>query len=86
MTVMTSWDLFDDLRAAQDELLRMTRAYGQRLTPAGQFVQQFDTGSGAQAWAPRGRHLRAQGRLPGRRGTARRRHRATWRSPSRTAC
>ena len=52
MTVMTSWDLFDDLRSAQDELLRMNRAYGQRLSPAGPFVQQFDTGTGAQAWAP----------------------------------
>jgi HSP20 family protein len=52
MTVMTSWDLFDDMRTAQDELLRMNRAYGQRLTPVGQFVQQSDTGSGAQAWAP----------------------------------
>jgi HSP20 family protein len=52
MTVMTSWDLFDDLRTAQDELLRMNRAYGQRLTPAGQFAQQFDAGPGAQAWAP----------------------------------
>ena len=52
MTVMTSWELFDDMRTAQDELLRMNRAYGQRLTPASQFVQQFDTGSGAQAWAP----------------------------------
>ena len=52
MTVMTSWDLFDDLRTAQDELLRMNRAYGQRLTPAGPFIQQFDTGPGAQAWAP----------------------------------
>jgi HSP20 family protein len=49
---MTSWDLFDDLRTAQDELLRMNRAYGQRLTPAGPFIQQFDTGPGAQAWAP----------------------------------
>ena len=25
MTAMTSWDLFGDLRSAQDELLRMTR-------------------------------------------------------------
>jgi HSP20 family protein len=52
MTVMTSWDLFDDMRTAQDELLRMNRAYGQRLTPAGQFVHQSDAGPGAQAWAP----------------------------------
>jgi HSP20 family protein len=52
MTVMTSWDLFDDMRTAQDELLRMNRAYGQWFTPAGQFVQQPGTGAGAQAWAP----------------------------------
>jgi HSP20 family protein len=52
MTVMTSWDLFDDLRTAQDELLRMNRAYGQRLTPAGQFAPESGTGLGAQAWAP----------------------------------
>ena len=35
MTVMTSWDLFDDLRSAQDELLQMNRMYGQRLLPPG---------------------------------------------------
>jgi HSP20 family protein len=52
MTVMTSWDLFDDLRTAQDELLRMNRAYGQRLTPAGQFAPQSGTDLGGQAWAP----------------------------------
>ena len=45
MTVMTSWDLFDDLRTAQDELLRMTRM-------PGQFGQQPGTGPAAQAWAP----------------------------------
>jgi HSP20 family protein len=52
MTVMTSWDLFDDLRSAQDELLRTNSPYGHRLTPAGQFVHQFHNGPGAQAWAP----------------------------------
>ena len=52
MTVMTSWDLFDDLRSAQDELLRTNSPYGQRLTPAGQFVHQFHAGPGAQVWAP----------------------------------
>jgi HSP20 family protein len=45
MTVMTSWDLFDDLRSAQDELLRMNRM-------PGQFGQQPGTGPAAQAWAP----------------------------------
>jgi HSP20 family protein len=49
MTVMTSWDLFDDLRTAQDELLRMNRMPGQWL---GQFGQQPGTSPGAQAWAP----------------------------------
>ena len=28
MTVMRSWDLFDDLRTAQDELARMNRMPG----------------------------------------------------------
>jgi HSP20 family protein len=51
MTVMTSWDLFDDLRSAQDELLRMSWAPSYRLVPPGQFGQQFDT-AGIQAWAP----------------------------------
>jgi HSP20 family protein len=47
MTVMTSWDLFDDLRATQDELLRMvSRARGWR--PG----QQFDDGASAAFWAP----------------------------------
>ena len=52
MTVMTSWDLFDDLRAAQDELMRANSPYGQRFTPTGHFVHQFGTGQGAQTWAP----------------------------------
>ena len=51
MTVMTSWDLFDDLRNAQDELMRTNSPYGHRLTP-GQFAHQFGAGQGAQAWAP----------------------------------
>jgi HSP20 family protein len=51
MTVMTSWDLFDDLRSAQDELLRMSWAPGYRLVPPGQLGQQSDT-AGIQAWAP----------------------------------
>jgi HSP20 family protein len=49
MTVMTSWDLFDDLRNAQDELARMTRMPGQR---SGQFGQQPGMGFTPQAWAP----------------------------------
>ena len=45
MTVMTSWDLFEDLRAAQDEM-RMARGRGWR--PG----QQHDGGAGHAAWAP----------------------------------
>jgi HSP20 family protein len=52
MTTMTSWDLFEDLRSGQDELLRMNRAYGQRLNPAGYFGQWFDPSASMQAWAP----------------------------------
>jgi HSP20 family protein len=49
MTVMTSWDLFDDLRSAQDELVRQSRLPGYW---AGQFGQQPGTGPASQAWAP----------------------------------
>lgn len=52
MTTMTSWDLFEDLRSAQDELLRMNRAHGQRLSPAGYFGQWLDPSAGTEAWAP----------------------------------
>jgi HSP20 family protein len=46
MTVMTGWDLFEDLRAAQDEMLRMARGRGWR--PG----QQYDGGPSPAAWAP----------------------------------
>ncbi|HJY74606.1 MAG TPA: Hsp20/alpha crystallin family protein, partial [Streptosporangiaceae bacterium] len=46
MTVMTGWDLFEDLRAAQDEMLRATRGHGWR--PG----QQFTSGTTPAAWAP----------------------------------
>ena len=49
MTVMTSWDLFYDLRSAQDEILRMSRMPRQWL---GQFGQQPGVGPRAQACAP----------------------------------
>ena len=49
MTVMTSWDLFDDLRSAQDELARLGRMPGHWI---GQFGQQPGTGPAIQAWAP----------------------------------
>jgi HSP20 family protein len=48
MTVMTSWDLFDDLRNAQDELARMSRMPGQ----LGHFGQQSSPGFPRQAWTP----------------------------------
>ena len=50
MTVMTSWDLFDDLRSAQDELVRQSRMPGHWAT--GQFGGQSGPGAGGQAWAP----------------------------------
>ena len=52
MTTMTTWDLFEDLRSAQDEMLRMNRVPGQRLNPAGYFGQWFDPSTSTQAWAP----------------------------------
>jgi HSP20 family protein len=45
MTLTTSWDPFDDLRAAQDEVLRLTA--GRNGRPALR-----DGASGAMAWAP----------------------------------
>jgi HSP20 family protein len=52
MTTMTSWDLFEDLRRAQDELLRMNRAHSQWLSPASYSGQQYDPSASTQAWAP----------------------------------
>ena len=46
MTVMTAWDLFEDLRAAQDEMLRATRGHGWR--PG----QQLTRATTPAAWAP----------------------------------
>jgi len=46
MTPMTSWELFEDLRAVQEEMLRVNRG---RAWPPG---QQYDAGTGAAAWAP----------------------------------
>ena len=54
MTVMTSWDLFDDLRTMQDEL-QLSRMHGQWLLPPGQFGQfgqRLETRPSTQAWAP----------------------------------
>jgi HSP20 family protein len=52
MTTMTSWDLFEDLRSAQDEFLRMNRVNSQWLSPAGYFGQRPDPSASTQAWAP----------------------------------
>jgi len=48
MTVMTGWDLFEDLLNAQDEQLRMNRLRAHRF---GQRAQE-DPGMSGQAWAP----------------------------------
>jgi HSP20 family protein len=48
MTVMSNWDVFEDLRGAQDELMRTNRLRAQML---GQIAQQYG-GSATQAWAP----------------------------------
>ena len=46
MTVMTGWDLFEDLRATQDEMVRAARGRGWR-------VGQHEDGTrAATAWAP----------------------------------
>src|SRR5579863_7142679 len=52
MTTMTSWELFEDLRRAQDEMLRMNRAHSQWLSPVGYLGQQFDPSASTQPWAP----------------------------------
>jgi HSP20 family protein len=52
MTVMTSWDLFDDLRSAQDELARMSRTPGQRPGQFSHLGQQPGMGLTSQMWAP----------------------------------
>jgi HSP20 family protein len=46
MTVMTGLDMFEDLRAAQEEMLRTAWGRGQR--PG----QQHDAGAGRTVWAP----------------------------------
>jgi len=49
MTLITGWDLFEDLRDAQDELLRMNRMRTQRMAQLG---QRHNGGASAAAWAP----------------------------------
>jgi HSP20 family protein len=49
MTITTSWDLFEDLRGAQDDLLRMSRMPRQWLTQLG---PQPGNARAIEAWAP----------------------------------
>lgn len=49
MTVTTGWDLFEDLRAAQDEMMRVNRLRGHRF---GQFGPHYDESVAKAAWAP----------------------------------
>ena len=49
MTVVTGWDLFEDMRDAQDELLRFNRLRSQGLA---QFGQYYGGGIAKAAWAP----------------------------------
>jgi HSP20 family protein len=46
MTVMTGWDLFEDLRATQDEMLRAARVHGWRAD------QHYASGTTPSVWAP----------------------------------
>jgi HSP20 family protein len=48
MTLVTGWDLFEDMRV-QDELLRLNRLRAQEL---GQFGQYYGGGPAKAAWAP----------------------------------
>jgi len=49
MTVMASWELFEDLREAQDEMLRLSRMRAQRLSAAD---QHHHAGMSTPVWAP----------------------------------
>jgi HSP20 family protein len=49
MTVATGWDLFEDMRDAQDEMLRLNRLRAQGLA---QFGQYYGGGTAKAAWAP----------------------------------
>lgn len=49
MTVVTGWDLFEDLRDAQEEMLRLNRLRSQGL---GQFGRFYDGGGTRAAWMP----------------------------------
>jgi HSP20 family protein len=49
MRVVSGWDLFEDLRDAQDEMLRLNRLRAQGL---GQLGQHYGGGTARAAWAP----------------------------------
>jgi HSP20 family protein len=49
MTGIASWELFEDIREAQDEMLRMNRMRAARY---GLFGQHYHPGMGTPAWAP----------------------------------
>jgi HSP20 family protein len=49
MTAMAGWELFEDIRDAQDELLRMNRMPAQRLNL---FGHQFHPGMSTPPWTP----------------------------------
>jgi HSP20 family protein len=47
---MASWELFEDVRAAQDELLRMNRGRDRRF--GRQYGKQYESEAGTAVWAP----------------------------------
>jgi HSP20 family protein len=49
MTVTTGWDLFEDLRAAQDEIMRVNRLRGYGFAQVG---PHYDESMAKAAWAP----------------------------------
>lgn len=49
MTVVTGWDLFEDLRDAQDDLLRVNRLRAHGLSQLG---QHYDGGTTKATWVP----------------------------------
>jgi HSP20 family protein len=49
MTVITGWDLFEDLREAQEEMLRFNRLRAPGLGQSGQY---YGGGTAKAAWAP----------------------------------
>jgi len=49
MTVVMGWDVFEDIRNAQDDLLRLSGLRAQRLSQLG---QHYDTGTTRTTWMP----------------------------------